>query len=135
MDGGLWTLVRLLLSMVIRALTPALADEAADRFRDTSEDARPDAALTARLRRRVQEVRDAIESAARPMVCIAGLSAAVVLGGCGTRTVYIPDGMPVRLAAPVKGAQVWTLDADGKPRASTYTIPEGWYALPDPGAP
>ena len=52
--------------------------------------------------------------------------------GC-TRTVYVPTGEPVRFRKTVEGAKVWVLDSDGKIQAGVMDIPEGWYALPDPG--
>ncbi|HOI56121.1 MAG TPA: hypothetical protein PLP01_12785 [Phycisphaerae bacterium] len=62
----------------------------------------------------------------------------LLLTGCGggapfTRTIYVPDGTPVRLRETVKDAKVWVKDADGKPVAGKMDLPEGWYALPDDG--
>lgn len=59
------------------------------------------------------------------------------LSGCmGTnnRVIYVKDGSPVRLAQPVK-AKVWIKDAKGEWAKSDneIEIPEGWYALSDPG--
>jgi len=59
----------------------------------------------------------------------------LLLTGCGggapfTRTIYVPDGTPVRLRETVKDAKVWGKDADGKPVAGKMDLPEGWYALP-----
>jgi hypothetical protein len=61
----------------------------------------------------------------------------LLLTGCGggapfTRTIYVPDGTPVRLRETVKDAKVWVKDADGKPVAGKMDLPEGWYALPMP---
>lgn len=56
----------------------------------------------------------------------------LLLTGCATRTIYIPHGEPVRLAAPVKDAAVWVPDAQGKWVRGRVTLQEGWYALPDP---
>jgi hypothetical protein len=53
-----------------------------------------------------------------------------VLQGCFVRTIYVPDGAPVRLRETIEDAKVWVLDADGKPVASQMDLPEGWYALP-----
>lgn len=53
-------------------------------------------------------------------------------GGCFTRTVYVPDGKAVRLRESVK-AKVWVLDSEGMPVPGEMTLPEGWWALPDPG--
>jgi hypothetical protein len=62
------------------------------------------------------------------------LSLSVCASGCGTRVVYVRDGQPVRLAGPVK-VKVWVPGKDGVPVKSDNEvgIPEGWYALPDPG--
>lgn len=53
--------------------------------------------------------------------------------GCGTRTVLVPEGEPVRLAQPTK-ARVWVRSADGTwiRGSNTVTLPEGWYALSMP---
>ncbi len=61
----------------------------------------------------------------------------LLLTGCGggapfTRTIYVPDGTPVRLRETVRDAKVWVKDADGKPVAGKMDLPEGWYALPMP---
>jgi len=61
------------------------------------------------------------------------LIASCFLVGCATRTIYIPHGEPVRLAAPVKHAAVWVRDAQGNWVRGRVTLEEGWYALPDPG--
>jgi len=53
-----------------------------------------------------------------------------LLAGCAARTVYVPDGTPVRLRETVRNAKVWVKDADGEPVAGQMDIPEGWYALP-----
>jgi len=57
----------------------------------------------------------------------------VSLSGCFTRTIYVPDGTPVRLRETVRNAKVWVLDKDGNPVAGEMDLPEGWYVLPDPG--
>ena len=54
--------------------------------------------------------------------------------GCNTqlfqrRTVYVPDGQPVRLREPVR-ARVWVyVPSTNSWEPSVMTIPEGWYAL------
>lgn len=58
---------------------------------------------------------------------------AVFLSGCSARTVYVPDGTPVRLRETIRNAKVWVLGEDGKPVAGEMDIPEGWYALPVAG--
>ena len=52
--------------------------------------------------------------------------------GCGTRTVYVAPGEPVRLRETVRDAKVWVLDEHGEPVAGRMDLPEGWYALPVP---
>lgn len=48
----------------------------------------------------------------------------------GVRTIYVPDGTPVRLRQSVKGVDCWVLDKNGTWAPGKVTIPEGWYALP-----
>jgi len=52
------------------------------------------------------------------------------LGGCATRTIYVPDGKAVQLRQQVKNVRVWVWDKDGKRVAGKMTLPEGWYVLP-----
>ncbi len=52
------------------------------------------------------------------------------LGGCATRTIYVPDGKAVQLRQQVKNVRVWVFDKEGKRVAGKMTLPEGWYALP-----
>jgi hypothetical protein len=52
------------------------------------------------------------------------------LGGCATRTIYVPDGKAVQLRQQVRNVRVWVWDKDGKRVAGKMTLPEGWYALP-----
>ena len=54
----------------------------------------------------------------------------LLLAGCAVRTVYVPDGTPVRLRETIHDAKVWVKDSGGKPVAGKMDIPEGWYALP-----
>ena len=56
--------------------------------------------------------------------------AVCLFSGCATRTVYVPDGTPVRLRETVRDAKVWVLDSGGKPVPGRMALPEGWYALP-----
>jgi len=53
------------------------------------------------------------------------------LVGCGTRTLYIPDGQPVRLRESLKGVKIWVKDAEGNTVATFMDVPEGWFLLPD----
>lgn len=67
------------------------------------------------------------------LLCVMVLCGPILLSGCATRTIYVPHGEPVRLAAPVKDAPVWVQDSDGVWTKGKVTLQEGWYALPDPG--
>lgn len=68
--------------------------------------------------------------------------------GCGTKTVYVPDGAAVRLAEDLgqpprwwpfsmwpggAGVKVWVKDDNGKIVQGRMILPEGWYALPMEG--
>jgi hypothetical protein len=57
---------------------------------------------------------------------------ALLLGGCGVRTIYVPHGTPVRLRETVEDVKVWVKDADGQPVAGRIDLYEGWFALPMP---
>jgi hypothetical protein len=68
------------------------------------------------------------------LLAISLIASVMLLPGClgqQVRTVYVPQGTPVRLREPVK-AKVWVFDKDGTLIPSEMTIPEGWWALPDP---
>jgi len=109
---------------LLRALIPALVHAS----KDTAEDGAPATELRDSLRRRVRETWGKAARVGVLVVCLVSLS------GCFTRTIYVPDGTPVRLRQTIKKAKVWVLDKDGKPVASEMDLPEGWYALPpEPG--
>lgn len=59
----------------------------------------------------------------------------LLTSGCATaRTIYVPDGEPVRLRSTIRRARVWTRLESGEIVAGRMDLPEGWYVLPDPGA-
>ncbi len=60
------------------------------------------------------------------------LCASVFFAGCGTTTVILQQGDPVRIRADVK-AKVWVRNAKGEWVPSVAILPNGWYALSDPG--
>jgi hypothetical protein len=115
-------LFRVVINAIVRALVPALFDEARKATRDSCEDAQPQPELKAKLQNRVRATWGRAGALA---LCI------LLAAGCGTRTVMVPSGDPVRLRQPVK-AKVWVMDANGNPVPSTMTLPEGWYVLPMP---
>ena len=104
------SLLMTLLVAIVRALVPALIDS----VRPTMHEADSMRSLRRRLNKRIRKV----------WLCILML---LLFSGC-TRTVYIPDGTPVRLAETVKRAKVWVM-VDGKPVRSTMDIPAGWYCV------
>lgn len=59
------------------------------------------------------------------------LAFALLLSGCASRVILVPNGEPVRLAEPVK-VRVWIIDQSGQEIRSQnrVVIPAGWYALP-----
>jgi len=106
------------LAALLKLLLPALLDS-----KNTAEDGARDPALKKRLGNQL--------SAWRKVAVLA-----VVLGAAGcTRTIYVPHGEPVRLRETIPNAKVWVLDKNGQPIAGELDLPEGWYCLPDPGAP
>ena len=54
--------------------------------------------------------------------------------GCtrAKRTVYVPDGSPVRIRQTLKNSAVWVMDENGVWIPGNIDIPEGWFALADP---
>lgn len=55
----------------------------------------------------------------------------IFLTGCFERTVYVPDGTPVKLAETVKNVKVWVKTKDGIKKV-IMDLPEGHFVLPDP---
>ena len=105
---------------VLKALLPALFRAA----RPTCEDADPQTELRDRLRARVRRTWGAARAWSLLPIAV------LLLAGCG-RTVYVPEGAPVRLRETVRDAKVWVMGKDGAPVAGEMDIPEGWYCLPD----
>lgn len=64
------------------------------------------------------------------LVWVLVVSSFGALGGCATRTIYVPDGKAVQLRQQVKNVRVWVFDKEGKRVAGKMTLPEGWYVLP-----
>lgn len=112
-----------LIVALLRAFLPAVVQKS----KDTAEEGKRDTALRERLRGRVRQSwgRMCLWPAIPILVCL--------LSGCATRTIYVPDGEPVRLRETVKAAKVWVLDEKGEAVPGKMDLPEGWYVLPDPG--
>ena len=119
----LTTVLIVVLGSVLRVLFPFLAEKS----KSTAEDGARQVDLRDRLRKRVRET---WKNATRLLICAA---AVLLVAGCGARTIYVPDGTPVRLRETVHSAKVWVLDAQGRPVEGMMDLPEGWYCLPDPG--
>lgn len=61
--------------------------------------------------------------------------AALALTGCGTRTLIVPTGTPVRLAKPVAVTPYVYSGGQWIESANQVTVPAGWYAVPPPARP
>lgn len=105
-----------ILVAVLQVLLPALFKAA----KPTAEDSAAQPELRKRLRSRVRQT------------WVVMVFLAVFVTGCGTRTIHVPDGEPVRLRETIREAKVWVMGADGKPVAGQMDLPEGWYCLPVP---
>ncbi len=105
-----------IITAVLRALLPWVAR----RSRPTAEDADPDRNTRDKLRAKVR----------KHWLIVALVLPILLLPGCGVRTIYVPDGTPVRLRETVEDVKVWVKDADGTPVPGRMDIPNGWYALP-----
>ena len=105
-----------ILVAILQVLLPALFKAATP----TAEDSAPQPELKKRLRGRVRQ------TWAVSLLCI------VFLTGCGSKTVYVAEGEPVRLRETIRNAKVWVMDAGGKPTAGKMDLPAGWYCLPVP---
>ncbi len=67
------------------------------------------------------------------MVLAATICASAFSAGCGSRVIVIPPGEPVRLRETVKRVKVWVADGQGREVPAVVDLPEGWWALADPG--
>lgn len=110
-----------LIVAVLSALLPGLIRASTP----TSEEAAPQPELKRRLKASIR--------AKWKLPAMLLLAMALMLGGCNPRTVYVPHGEPVRIRQTVRNARVWVLDHAGKPVAGVMDLPEGWWALSDPG--
>jgi hypothetical protein len=67
------------------------------------------------------------------VLALSSIAAGMLFLGCAPRTIYVPSGEPVRLAAPIKSAPVWVRDSSGTWVRGRVNLEEGWYVLADPG--
>jgi hypothetical protein len=89
--------------------------------RQTAEDASSQHELRARLQSKIRKTWK--RSMLWPPLLL------VMLPACTTRTVYVPDGTPVRLRETVRNVKVWVIDESGEPVPGEMDLPEGWYCL------
>lgn len=115
------TWVATILTAVLRVLIPVLLDQ----LDETSVDASMQTTIRDTLRARIKShwVRASVGLVLA--ACVMSL-----IAGCGSQTVYVPDGAPVRLRETIKNAEIWVMTDDGDIVAGKMDIPEGWYALP-----
>ena len=102
---------------ILRLLLPVVLEKAGSHM----EEGDPQTELAARLRQRIRETWGRVTPV---VLCL------VVLVGCSTRTIYVPDGAPVRLRETIKDAKVWVLNKEVKQIPGVMDLPEGWFALP-----
>ena len=57
------------------------------------------------------------------------LALLITLSSCFTRTIYVPDRVPVRLREDVKDVKVWVVAEDGTIHEGTMTLREGWFII------
>lgn len=108
------------LTAFFQALLPLLADKS----HPTAEEGDAD-----------KQLRDKLRAKVRKHWLLVTLLLPVLMAGCTggapfTRTIYVPDGTPVRLRQTIKNAKVWVKDAGSQVVPGEMDLPEGWYALP-----
>ena len=122
------------LAAIIAGIVQAIVAILAKRSERSAEEGARRPELSDRLRERVRR-----KWSGKTLPVIIFLVVLLALPGCGTRTIYVQSGEPVRLRETIRSAKVWVLDQDGRPVAGVMDLPEGWYCLPvpddvDPGA-
>lgn len=116
------------LAAIIAGIVQAIVAILAKRSERSAENGARRPELRDRLRERVRR-----KWSGKTLPVIIVLVVLLALPGCGTRTIYVQSGEPVRLRETIRSAKVWVLDQDGKPVAGIMDLPDGWYVLPDDG--
>ena len=120
----MWAAIAGVIAEILKVLFPALIEAWKKEGQPTAEVSAPNP-LKDELRKKV------LDSGWGKVTVPLLLCAALLVAGCaGTRTIYVPNGQPVKLRATIPQAQVWVLDESGKPTAGVMDLPEGWYCLP-----
>ncbi|MBI9017376.1 MAG: hypothetical protein JEZ07_08970 [Phycisphaerae bacterium] len=100
---------------VLRLLVPAVVDYYKPKYKQADNQSTVKAALARKIRQ------------SWPVVLL--LLFMITITGCvNTRTIYVPDGTPVKLRETVKNVKVWIM-VDGRQQPSTMNIPAGWYCV------
>lgn len=102
---------------VLRILLPAIFQASGDTVEDAGGSAQVKRSLKAKIR----------------TIWVLAAVCCLFMSGCFTRTVYVPEGEPVRLRATIKDAPVWIKTESGKTVKGKIDLKEGWYALSLPG--
>ena len=93
--------------------------------RDATTDTTEESKQQPQLKKRLQ---DKIRCAGWVPILLSVILLSV--GGCGTHSIYVPNGEPVRLREDLDNVKVWVMTEDG-PKAAEMDLPNGWYCLPD----
>ena len=125
----MWAAIAGVIAEILKVLFPALIEAWKKERQPTAEVSAPNPVKDA-FREKVLSSRWK-DVPARTALCV--LILVVCLGCAGTRTIYVPDGEPVKLAADIPNADVWVLDKDGTPVRGRITLHEGWFCAPVPG--
>jgi hypothetical protein len=115
------------LAAIIAGIVQAIVAILVKRSERSAEDGATRPELRDRLRERVRR-----KWSGKTLPVVVFLVVLLALPGCGTRTIYVQSGEPVRLRETVRSAKVSVLDQDGRPVAGVMDLPEGWYCLPVP---
>lgn len=62
-------------------------------------------------------------------ICFAALVVAFA-GGCGSRTVLVAEGSPIRVGPDCSGRVYARVDGEWRLSPNKVKVPEGWYVVP-----
>ena len=107
-----------LIVALLKAFLPSMMEGTKDSYAVAVPE---DEGLEKRLRDRVSEY----WGPTMLLVCCS-----LFLVGCGTRTVYVSDGTPLKIREKIM-VKVWVKTKDGDTISTEIEVQEGWYVLPD----